>query len=468
MPTQGKKGFKFELIGLHRVKIACRLGGTRNGTDQMTDDSTETGAAALTFETDKGASRSFWIATAVLLAVIGWMASGFLLPSEEAAPAAAETEAKMASVSVTESTAEAVTLTFNAEGQALPDRDTMIRAESSGDVGEVLVRKGQNVDRGAVVATLTTAALDADLTRAREDLSVAQREFDNASALLERGVATVDRVSSARASLAAAESQVTAAEEALRNARIVAPFAGRIETLGIDEGEFVTSGAEVGRIVDNRPLTVEIQVPQQALNRVKTGQTARVTFITGETLEGEVSFVGTAAASSTRTFLAEIVVANTDGAIPAGISAQIVIPTGEATAHFLAPSSVSLNEAGELGVKIVEDGKVAFKPIEIVKADLNGIWATGLPDTAEVITIGQGFVRDGENVSVEPAPSDAAEAEPEGPVQAAVAPEPEAPATGAAGAADAAPAGDPATGADAPAKAGDPADGGAPAAEGSE
>ncbi|MBN7785808.1 efflux RND transporter periplasmic adaptor subunit [Ponticoccus gilvus] len=400
----------------------------------MTDKSSETGATALSFETDRGASRSFWIATAVLLVVIGWMASGFILPSEEPEAVADETEARLASVSVTASTAKPVTLTFSAEGQALPDRDTMIRAESSGDVGELLVRKGENVARGAVIATLTTAQLDADLTRAREELAVAQREFDNASALLQRGVATADRVSSARASLAAAEAQVTAAEEALRNARIVAPFAGRIETLSLDEGEYVTSGAEVGRIVDNRPLTVEIQVPQQALNRVKTGQTARVTFITGETLEGEVTFVGTAAASSTRTFLAEITVENADGKIPAGISAQIVIPTGEATAHFLAPSSVSLSEDGDLGVKIVEDGKVAFRPIEIVKADLNGVWATGLPDTAEVITIGQGYVRDGESVTVQPAPSDAGETEPEGAVAAATEPEPDTSAEPAAGA----------------------------------
>jgi multidrug efflux system membrane fusion protein len=390
----------------------------------MSETSTETGAERLEFQTDRGASRSFWIATAVLLAVIGWMASGFILPSEEAEPEAEASEPPLASVSVSASTAEPVVLTFSAEGQALPDRDTMIRAESAGDVGAVLVRKGERVEQGAVIATLTTAARDADLARAREDLAVAQREFDNATALLERGVATADRVSSARAALAAAEAQVTTAEEALRDARIVAPFAGRIETLGLDEGEFVTAGAEVGRIVDNQPLTVEIQVPQQALNRVTTGLPAQVTFITGETREGEVTFVGTAAASSTRTFLAEVTVANEGGVIPAGISAEIAIPTGEAVAHFLAPSSVSLNEEGDLGVKIVEAGRVSFRPIEIVKADLNGVWATGLPEEAQVITIGQGFVRDGEAVNVAPAPSEAGEASPAEPaVGAATAPD---------------------------------------------
>lgn len=358
----------------------------------------------LHFDTDRGASRSFWIASALLLAVILWMGSGFVLPSETETAAPAEAAQKRASVSVRVSQAEPVTLTFQAEGQAQPDRDTQIRAETSGVVSEILIPKGETVERGAVIARLASATLDADLNRAQEEQARAQREFENADALLERGVATADRVAEARAALASAEAQLAAAREALEDAQITAPFAGRLETLSLDEGEYVAAGEEVGRIVDNRPLTVQIQVPQQALNRIRTGQTANVTFITGETREGQVSFVGSAAAAATRTFLAEIEVANEDGAIPAGISAEIVIPTGEAQAHFLHPSTVSLNEDGELGVKTVEDGAVAFHPIEIVKAELSGVWATGLAEDAQIITIGQGFVRDGEEVEARPAP----------------------------------------------------------------
>lgn len=133
---------------------------------------------------------------------------------------------------------------------------------------------------------------------------------------------------------------------------------------------------------------------------------AEVTFITGETRQGEVTFVGTSASAETRTFLTEIEVANEDGAIPAGVSAEIVIPTGEAQAHFVSPSIVSLNEDGEIGVKTVEDGTVRFYPIQIVKAELQGVWATGLPDTARIITIGQGFVQAGEEVRAQASDGD--------------------------------------------------------------
>ena len=354
----------------------------------------------LSFQDDKGASRSTWIAAALVVAIVGWMGSGYVLPSEDAdTPQASDGEVEPVSVAVEQSSTQQVTLYFQAEGQAQPDRDTEIRAETSGDVAEVLVAKGADVGDGAVIARLSATRAEADLERAREELDRAQREFNNASELLERGVATVDRVSQARATLAAAKAAVTTAEEAMDSLEIKAPFAGRIETLSLDKGEFVQAGANVGRIVDNRPLTVAIQVPQQALGRIKSGQTARVSFITGEEREGTVSFVGTAASAETRTFLTEITVSNEAGAIPAGISAEIRIPTGTEDAHFVQPSTVSLSPEGRLGVKTVDDtNTVVFHPIEVVRAEIDGIWVTGLPETARIITVGQGFVREGEDV----------------------------------------------------------------------
>ena len=46
----------------------------------------------------------------------------------------------------------------------------------------------------------------------------------------------------------------------------------------------------------------------------------------------------------------------------------------------------------------MEDGHVAFYPIEIVKTEIDSVWVTGLVEQAEIITVGQGFVRDGEEV----------------------------------------------------------------------
>ncbi|MGR3511979.1 MAG: efflux RND transporter periplasmic adaptor subunit [Paracoccaceae bacterium] len=357
----------------------------------------------LEFEDERGANRPTWIALSILVAAVLWMGSGFVFPPEDAdAATSASGEPEPVSVATRMSSAEKVTLFFQAEGQAQPDRETAIRAETSGEVAEVLVEKGEDVTAGQVLARLTTKRLRADLARAEEELDRAEREFRNAEELLDRGVATVDRLASARAALAGAEAQFTAAEDALDAARIEAPFNGRLDRFLLDQGEFVSAGSEVGRVVDIHPLTVSFEVPQLTLPALRGADSATVNFVTGEERDGQITFIASSASSATRTFLAEVVVPNEDGQIAAGISAELRIATGEEEAHFVSPSIVAMGADGVIGVKVVSDGRVVFHEVEVVRAEVDGVWVTGLPNTVELITIGQGFVRDGEAVQTRP------------------------------------------------------------------
>ena len=58
-----------------------------------------------------------------------------------------------------------------------------------------------------------------------------------------------------------------------------------------------------------------------------------------------------------------------------------------------------MNEFGALGVKTVDaDDVVRFHEIDVVRAQIEGIWVQGMPEEARIITIGQGFVGEGETV----------------------------------------------------------------------
>lgn len=359
----------------------------------------------LKFENDKGAGLSKWIAAGLVLALVGWFVynmAGVLLglkspePVVEDAPRA---EAAPVTVAIAVSNARAVTEEFLAEGQAVADREGTIRSEAPGTVAEVLVSKGDMVDAGAVIARIDPAQRQADLERTQATLNQAERDYRNVSALLQRGVATNDRLLQAESALAAARAGLANAREAMNNLDITAPFAGRIEALSIEAGEVIGAGAEAGRVVDLDPLTVTVQVPQQAIAALHTGQQAQVRFITGREGQGAVSFVGSSADTQTRTFEAEVEVPNPDLSIPAGLSARVRIPTGETEAHFLTPAILSLDTDGTLGVKAVgDDNTVLFYPVTIVRAQTDGLWVTGLPDQLRLITVGQGFVSRGETV----------------------------------------------------------------------
>lgn len=362
----------------------------------------------LVFDTDKGAWRARFIATVLIILLVGWMGSGYIFPSEEPSPAesadANEEKADVVippvAVMVAELSATTITKSFRAEGQALPDRDTGILAETSGEITEVLVDKGDAVEADQLIARFDTTKMDAEIEKATQSLAQAQRDFDNAQQLLNKGVSTVDRLTAARARLAAAQSDLTNAQESLKNADIRAPFAGRLESLSINAGEFINAGTPVSRIVDNAPLTISIQVPQQALAQLSVGQLADVTFITGAQAEGTLNFISSNADAETRTFLAEISVDNEDQAIPAGVSAELSIPTQEVKAHFVSPAILSLSTDGALGVKTVNtDNRVVFYPISIEQSQTDGLWVSGLPDQVTVITVGQGFVNADDMVS---------------------------------------------------------------------
>ncbi|WP_341368119.1 efflux RND transporter periplasmic adaptor subunit [Yoonia sp. BS5-3] len=353
----------------------------------------------LTFQSDKGANRSKWVAILLAIMLVVWMGSGFVIPSEASEEVVEETAPRAITVAVLPSVAEEVQLVLTAEGQSIPDRATSISAKAAGQVETVLVSRGDLVVAGQELGRIDAETAEAQLTQAQAQLDQAARDLDNALALQQRGVATEDRVTQARATKAAAEASVTAAQEQRDNTIIRAPFAGRLNELTLDEGEFVANGDVVAEVLDNDPLTVVIQVPQIALSRLEKGQAAEVQFITGETRTGTVGFIGSNADQQTRTFRVEIQVDNPESVMPAGLSARVAIPTGQARGHFISPAILSLSVNGELGVKTVDESNVVqFQEVAIVRAQTDGIWVTGLPESADIITVGQGFVNAGDVV----------------------------------------------------------------------
>ena len=361
----------------------------------------------LKFDGDRGAGRSKWIAILLALLLAGWMGSGFIFPKLDAEVTSEEPTVKAIAVAVVSSTAEDIDLVLTAEGQSTPDRATRIQAKTTGQVQSVAVRRGEFVESGQEIGRLDSVTLEAQLLQAEVRLEQATGDFDRAAALRKNGIATENSVTQARTAKAAAQATVTAAQEQLDNAIIRAPFAGRLNDMTLDEGEFVNDGDMVAEVLDNDPLTIVVQVPQQALSRLKMGQNARVSFITGETRIGSVGFIGSNADSQTRTFRVEVTVDNPASKMPAGLSAQIAIPTGKARGHFISPAILSLGTNGELGIKTVNpDNTVAFSSVSIVRAQTDGIWVTGLEETSQIITVGQGFVSAGDLVDPRPVAND--------------------------------------------------------------
>ena len=183
--------------------------------------------------------------------------------------------------------------------------------------------------------------------------------------------------------------------------KVKAPFDGYLETFSVKEGDYLNTGAVSATIIDPDPMRLIGEISEKEINFVKVGAKAVAELISGKKVEGVVSFVSTSANKGTRTFRVEIDVKNSDRSIRDGVSAQIAIEGDTILAHKISPSILMLGEAGELGIRTVnEDDQVEFKKIEILEDSMEGIWITGLPKNTRIITVGQEYVFQGQTVNV--------------------------------------------------------------------
>ena len=138
---------------------------------------------------------------------------------------------------------------------------------------------------------------------------------------------------------------------------------------------------------------------EQEVDHILVGQTATARLINGRNISGEISFISRVSDPETRTFLVEVTLPNQDGRIRDGMTAELQIDLPAEVAHRLPQSALTLDDDGRLGVRIADAGVARFIEVRILRDEVDGIWVTGLPDTASVIIVGQEFARDGRAIA---------------------------------------------------------------------
>jgi multidrug efflux system membrane fusion protein len=184
----------------------------------------------------------------------------------------------------------------------------------------------------------------------------------------------------------------------LNRTEVKAPFKGYIERI-IKPGNYLTRGQACAVIIELDPITFIAEVPETEIKRVLLNQKVFITLVTGETIESNLSFVSKSASPSTRTFRVEAKISNANGKIRDGITGTMVIRTNKILANKISPSILLLSDKGNLGVRSVEEGNIVkFLPIKIIEDTNDGLWVTGIANQTNLITVGQGFVENGEIV----------------------------------------------------------------------
>lgn len=283
-------------------------------------------------------------------------------------------------------------------GRTKAKSSVTVTPETSGTVTEVKVAKGQTVSPGDVICTLDPGDRAAAVAQAEASLAQAQLQFDTNAELRKKGVAASNTANQAEVGLKAAQVAYDSARTELERTNVKTKVAGVVQDPVAELGSMLTPGAPCATVVQLDPMLFVGTVPESQIKYAKTGLTAQIDTVTGQTVDGKVSYVASMADDATRSFAVEIEVPNKDGAVLSGITATATVNVGTLPAHKLPQSVLTLDDDGALGIRAVKDGKVEFYPVTIVSDSREGVWVTGLPATLDIITLGQEFVTAGQEV----------------------------------------------------------------------
>ena len=362
-------------------------------------------------------NRSYLIAALLAVGVTAWVASGSLgedrrEPEVTKPPVDLDALRETTRVRVAESSAAPRLIELSLTGHTEAVRAVDVKAETFGQIEELLVEKGEKVEAGELIARIDARDRQARLDEAQALLRQRQIEFEAARKLNERGFRAETQLAESRARLDAAQASVEAAEVALQDLRIVAPFEGVLDDRTMDLGAYVDTGDSLARVVDLDPVLVIAPANERDVRHLRVGEPGSAVLATGQEIWGRIRFVASEANSQTRTFRIELEVDNPDGQVPAGMTAIMRLPVERIMAHQITPAILTLSDEGVLGLRTVvenndddpETGMVRFVPVTIVEDTSEGLFVTGLPDEVTLITVGQEFVKDGETVVGVPDP----------------------------------------------------------------
>jgi len=285
------------------------------------------------------------------------------------------------------------------QGEFEPKRRVLIRAETEGLVTSLPVEKGTRVSKGELLFRIENGARQAQLLSAKSDMQTKQLELKAMQKLKYNGLQAENQVKAAQANLAATVAEKRRIQLDIQRTSVKAPFSGILESRQVELGALIQEGDVFGEIVDNSILKAVAYVPQQSVSLLQSEQDVAVHLLDNKTVRGKISYLANVAESNTRSFRVEVLIPNPEANLKAGMSVELRITVGVEKAHFISPAMLTLDNKGQVGLKILDgENKVIFYPVKLVRNESLGVWVSGLPDTSRVISLGQNFVAQGEVV----------------------------------------------------------------------
>ena len=273
-----------------------------------------------------------------------------------------------------------------------------LKAEVGARVSEVLVREGEPVAMGQVLARLDVSDLSAklneklsNLEQAKAQLALAEKTRATKLVLKEKGYATqatVNEVESTYqvqlANVRAIEAQIAVARKALADAVVRAPMQAFVGERNVNPGEKVAIDGKLFTIVDLSEMEIEAMISSNDIGRIAIGQNVefRVPGLEGIQFLGRVVRINPTVRSGSRSIPVYVQVRNEDRNLRGGMFALGEVIVDRVDQIVAVPVAAIRGDAGDRHVLKLADDTVMKQPVML----------TGEPGDDGLIAVATGLL----------------------------------------------------------------------------
>jgi len=305
-------------------------------------------------------------------------------------------------VSILPLKAEAREQFLNVRGRTKAQAIIPVRSETGGILRQRHVNRGDYVNKGDLVCSIESGAREANVASAKARLLQAETTYNSNKELLKKGFTTQNQMLVMEAQMNAAQAELKSAEIELSRVEIRANASGLVQDPIAEPGDVLASGTACVTLVDSDPMFFTGQVSESVIGSIEKGMAAEIQLINGTTTQGEITYIAPSSDPQTRTFLIDVRLDGTSD-IRDGLTASANIKLPGTTAFKIPPSSLTLNNEGALGIKVVDaENIVRFLPVRVIAQTSEGFWIEGPTENVRLITLGQEYVIEGEKVEAIP------------------------------------------------------------------
>ena len=277
-------------------------------------------------------------------------------------------------------------------GTLTPSADARLTSPFKDVLTQVLVKEGQPVRKGQVLARFRADAVAPAASSAKAQLEAARSDLQRMTNLEKAGAVATRDLENARSSYEAAAANAAQANERLADATVRAPFDGVVAERHVTSGDRVGEGDLLFRIVNTRELEFEATVTAERAAQLKPGTPVSLTVVgvPAGAVAGRIARVNATADPATRQVRVYVVVANRDGRLVGDLFASGRVVLREARQTLAAPApAVHAAATGGDELWVIEGARLATRPVTV-----------GVRDESAGLVQVQGAVAAGDTVVV--------------------------------------------------------------------